>query len=143
MIRRAGRDDREVLFGLIGEFYEMDGHEFHLDTVDAGLMPLLDSDRFGAVLLAEGPGPVGYAVVVWSYSIESGGRDALLDEIYVRTRGRGIGRRLMDAVFEEMRRQEIRRIFLETEAGNERARDFYVGLGFTAENSVWMVSDIG
>jgi GNAT superfamily N-acetyltransferase len=143
VIRRAGHADEEVLLELIKEFYEVDGHEFHPVTVKGGLSPLLTSDRYGVVLLAKDPDPVGYAVLVWSYSIESGGRDALLDEIYVRTPGEGIGRALMDEVFEEMRRQGLRRIFLETEAENEQARAFYRSIGFNAEDSIWMTADIG
>jgi GNAT superfamily N-acetyltransferase len=95
------------------------------------------------VLLADGDPPIGYAAVVWSYSIESGGPDALLDEIYVRRRGMGVGRRLMEEVFREVRARGMRRVFLETGAGNALARSFYSDLGFEVEDSVWMVADIG
>lgn len=87
--------------------------------------------------------PPGYAVATWSYSIESGGPDALLDEIFVRERGRGRGRGLMEAVFAVMRDRGMTRIFLETESHNGSARVFYETLGFEAQDSVWMSADIG
>lgn len=31
-----------------------------------------------------GEPPLGYAIVTWGYSLESGGREALLDEIYLK-----------------------------------------------------------
>lgn len=144
MIRTASRDDEGALLELIAEFYEIDGHPFVFETVRTGLGPLLDSDRYGMVLVADdGDGVIGYAAVVWSYSIESGGPDALLDEIYVRRRGAGVGRRLMERIFEEVRARGMRRIFLETEPSNERGRSFYRRLGFEVEDSVWMLADIG
>ena len=139
MIRRANPDDRDELLELIAEFYEVDNHPFNHDTVVQGLLPLLESDEYGIVLITEG----GYAVLVWSYSLESGGRDALLDEIYVRDRGRGTGRELMERVFAEMRERGLSGIFLETEPHNDRARDFYAGLGFEVEDSVWMSAHLG
>lgn len=144
MIRTANRDDEGALLELIAEFYEIDGHPFVIDTVTAGLAPLLESDTYGVVLLADDDDVLdGYAAVVWSYSIESGGPDALLDEIYVRHRGAGVGRALMERVFEEVRARGMRRIFLETEPSNERGRSFYRRLGFEVEDSVWMLGDIG
>lgn len=127
------------MLALISEFYEVDDHPFDQETVLRGLVPLLESDEHGVVLLADD----GYAVLVWSYSLESGGRDALLDEIYVREQGRGTGKALMESVFAEMRERDIRRIFLETEAENDRARAFYSRLGFEIEDSVWMSAHLG
>lgn len=94
-------------------------------------------------MVAGEPEPAAYAAVVWSYSIESGGPDAMLDEIYVRERGGGSGRRLMEAVFSELRARGISRLFLETETANQRARAFYERLGFKTEDSVWMHIDLG
>ncbi len=144
MIRRAVPSDETALLALIEEFYEVDGHRFDESTVHSGLVPLLDTERHGVVLVAgEAGGDLdGYAALVWSYSIESGGPDALLDEIYVRERGRGVGRELMDEVFRQVRARGMRRIFLETEPDNERARSFYAGLGFEVESSVWMLTDL-
>lgn len=46
-------------------------------------------------------------------------------------RGRGVGRRLMEAVMEEGRRTQARTVFLEVRAGNTSARRLYARLGFT------------
>jgi GNAT superfamily N-acetyltransferase len=140
VIRTAGPEDADGLIGLIREFYVVDHHPWDEEVVRAGLEPLLASDDHGVVLLADGG---GYAVITWSWSVESGGRDVLLDEIYVRDRGEGAGSELMAAVFAEMRDRGLRRIFLETETANHRARSFYARHGFEVEDSVWMLADIG
>lgn len=83
-------------------------------------------------------GLTGYAVVTWGYAIESGGRDALLDEIYLRDRGLGRGGELLGAILDDCRRRGLSQVFLETESHNERVRGFYARHGFTVDPSVWM-----
>ena len=91
VIVRAGVADEVVLLPLVREFYAVDRHAFELERVLAGLRPLLVDDRHGQVWLIREPGGDvgGYAVVTWGWSLESGGRECLLDEIYVRTPGPG------------------------------------------------------
>jgi GNAT superfamily N-acetyltransferase len=138
-IRRAAHADYAALTGLIQEFYDIDRHPFDQSTVDGGLLPLLADDTYGQLWLVEdGSGSMGYAVVTWGFSIESGGREALLDEIYLRRRGEGLGGDLLRHAMAEAAKAGASRMFLETEAHNSRVRDFYGRLGFTVEDSVWM-----
>ncbi|HSL26868.1 MAG TPA: GNAT family N-acetyltransferase, partial [Acidimicrobiia bacterium] len=62
----------------------------------------------------------------------------LLDEIYVRPRGQGLGGAGFDAVLDDLRHRGLPRIFLETERSNERVRRFYARHGFVEEDSIWM-----
>jgi len=45
-------------------------------------------------------------------------------------RGRGVGRRLMEAIFDEGRTTQARTVYLEVRAGNAPARRLYARLGF-------------
>lgn len=136
MLRRAGPADLDQLVQLVREFCAVDRHPFDEARVRAALAPLLADDRHGVVWLIGDA--AGYAVVTWGYSIESGGREGLLDEVFVRERGRGTGRLALDAVIEACRAEGVRRLFLETEAHNVHARRFYARNGFDADDSVWM-----
>ena len=144
MIRRAGPADLAELMVLIREFRRIDRHPHDEDGVRRALWPLLDGDEVGQVwLIAGDPGEVaGYAVVTWGYSLESGGRDALLDEIYVRDRGQGVGSAAMPEILHACRLAGAARMFLETEAHNTTVRRFYAKHGFTAEDSIWMSRDL-
>ena len=75
--------------------------------------------------------PVGYVVLTLGFSVEAGGREGCLDELFVvpEARGRGVGRRVLGLVEEEARRLGIRRLFLEVEHGN-RAFELYRRAGF-------------
>jgi len=139
MIRRAELPDRDELLQLIREFYAVDRHEFDVERVARGLDPLLADDTHGQVWLIN---KSGYAVVTWGWSLESGGREALLDEIYVRDRGRGVGRELLTHAMAAAAKAGAIRMFLETEAHNERVRAFYASLGFATEDSTWMSADL-
>ncbi|MBY8849447.1 GNAT family N-acetyltransferase [Saccharothrix longispora] len=134
VIRRAVPTDLPVLLPLVREFYEVDEHAYDEDVVTSALEPLLRDDRFGQVWLFD----TGYAVLTWGYSLESGGRDALLDEFYVRNRGGGVGGAVVAALVERARAAGARKVFLETEDRNEAARRFYRRHGFADEASTWL-----
>ena len=148
VIRRSRTDDLDALVELGGEYCAADGRDFDPATVRAGFAGVVDDDAHGFVLVAEeasddeGGAIVGYAVVSWGWSIEIGGLDVVLDEIYVRPQGRGIGGRLLAAVETTCRAADVKRIFLETERPNARARSWYAEAGFEADDSIWMSKEL-
>ncbi|MFG2875561.1 GNAT family N-acetyltransferase [Streptomyces sp. NPDC048337] len=138
-IRRARSGDLEALLPLVRAFCTADGHPNDESRITRGLRPLLVDDSLGQVWLAEDEGvPVGYAVVTWGWSLEAGGREGLLDEIFVRVQGKGWGTSLLAHATERARAAGCTTMFLETEAHNSRARGFYARHGFAQEDSVWM-----
>ena len=138
-IRRAVASDLDALVRLGEAYCAADRHEFDETRVRSALIPLLVDDAYGVVLIAEADSvAIGYAVVTWGYSIESGGIESLLDEIYVAEPGRGIGSGLLEACLHAARDHGARTMFLETEAHNEGARRLYARHGFVIEDSVWM-----
>ena len=141
--RRSTVDDLDALVELGREYCEADGHVFDRTTVRAGFSGVVDDDTYGVVLVAEVDGAViGYAVVSWGWSIEIGGLDVVLDEIYVRPRGRGVGSALLEATEAMCRDVGAKRVFLETERDNERARRWYSANGFGIETSIWMSKEL-
>lgn len=142
-MRPAGPPDLDLLVELAAEYCQADGHAFDEQTVRAGFAPLLVSDRHGIVRIAEIAGAAdGYGVVTWGWSIEVGGLDVVLDELYVRTKGRGVGTALLRDLEDDCRARGVKRIFLETELSNQAARRLYQREGFTADTSIWMSKDL-
>jgi len=139
IIRRGTAGDREQVYALIERFYRIDDHEFEPERIDAGLGPLLHDDQHGQVWVAiVDQRVVGYVVVTWSWSLESGGRHCILDELYVDQRGEGTGAALLQRAMNEARLAGAAAMFLETEAPNDGARRFYGRHGFSADDSLWM-----
>ena len=146
VVRRAIPDDLPVLIELVGEYCEADDHDFDAATARSGLEPLLADDTFGAIWLIDpasnGATADGYIVVTWGWSIEIGGLDVVLDEFYVRSRGRGKGSDALRVIEAECRDRGVKRIFLETELANERARHLYQRHGYRADDSIWMSKEL-
>lgn len=139
VIRRAGPDDLDTLIDLHEAFGEVDGHPFDRQRAHAAFTSLLDDDTHGVVWVVDSP--PAYAVVTWGWSIEAGGAEAVLDELFVTERDGGIGSALMDHLLADGRRRGLARIFLETEAHNERVRGFYERHGFRVDDSIWLSHD--
>ena len=94
---------------------------------------LAEPDAFAMVALA-GDEPVGYALVSWRPPEESwvtGDRVAELETLAVlpERRGEGVGRALMEAVFQELRRLGVREWAVGAVATNAGAIRFYERLG--------------
>jgi len=120
-------------------FNKEDQHPHDDTRVRHALEPLLVDDAFGQVWVVDGSeGLEGYCAVTWSYSLESGGRECIVDEIYVTTKSTGLGTRLLRAAMTAARDAGVRAAFLETEAHNARARRFYLRHDFEVEDSIWM-----
>jgi GNAT superfamily N-acetyltransferase len=145
-VRRATPDDLDEVIVLGAEYAAADRHRFDAGVARRGFEPLLTGDRFGVVLVAVDTSAhgrlVGYAAVTWGWSIEVGGLDVVLDELYVRPRGRGIGSLMLGAVEEMCRSRGVERIFLETERRNSGARRLYARHGWSEDDSIWMSKEL-
>ncbi len=139
-IRRAEPADLAALVELNRQFCVIDHHQFDATRVEAGFAPLLANDDHGIVLISDDP--AGYAVLTWGWSVEAGGAEAVLDEIYLSERGRGHGSVLIDAILEQANAFELARVFLETERHNDRARRLYARHGFVEDDSIWMSHEL-
>ena len=115
-------------------------HELSLDHVAKALGPLLEDPSIGDVWIAESDRILGYLVITWGWGIESGGKEALIDEVYVEPelRGQAIATALVEASLARAAELGTKAVFLETEGDNPGSRKLYERLGFVAESSIWM-----
>jgi diamine N-acetyltransferase len=126
--RLANDNDSETLLVMMREYYAFDGHAFDEDRARQALVSFLREPAFGrAWLICDHTLPVGYVVLTFGYSLEYLGRDAFLDEFYIREshRGREWGRLALEFVEEEALRHQVRSIHLEVVRANTSAREFY------------------
>ena len=141
MIRQAVPADLEALLWLLTSFSKEAGTNLGREHLLAGLEPLLNNQELGLVFVAELEAVlVGYAVIGWGWGIESGGKEALIDEVFVlkNRRNQGIGAKMLTEVMAHLEKHNTKAVFLETEAQNPNSRKLYQNLGFETEDSVWM-----
>jgi ribosomal protein S18 acetylase RimI-like enzyme len=105
------------------------------------LRMLLRGDAFGhAWLIRVGGVPAGFVVVSLGYSVEYGGRDAFIDELYVAPefRRQGLGGRAVRFAERFCRRRGVTTVHLEVARGNRAANATYRRAGFEAHGLVLM-----
>jgi GNAT superfamily N-acetyltransferase len=129
----AAPADEETVLSLMREFYEIEHLPFVEQAARGALRPLLAGHQWGVVaLMHAGEELAGYLVLTFGYSLEFHGRDALMDELYVREayRCRGAGTLGLAFVEEICRTEGIRALHLEVDRGNEPARRLYHRAGY-------------
>jgi ribosomal protein S18 acetylase RimI-like enzyme len=133
----AGPADLERLLPLVARFTATQGYPFDAAGSRAALAELLARPELGRVYaIVSGEETIGYAVLCFGWSIEWGGRDAFLDELYLEPawRGRGLARAALRALLSEARAAGVRAVHLEVEAGNEVGQALYRSEGFEGKD---------
>ena len=138
----AREEDFEPLLNLARAMNAEDGHPLD-GRAEAAVAGLLRPETAAWAWFAqEMPGPrvVGYVALCAGYSIEHGGRDGFVDELYVipEARGRGLGAALMAFAEKAAREKGISTLHLEVERGNARAQTLYRSRGYEDTGRVLM-----
>jgi GNAT superfamily N-acetyltransferase len=133
----ASTNDIAELLMLMRSFYIEEEYPFDEARTERALRAMLADPFYGAVWTFRLDGrAVGYLVVTHGYSLEFGGRDAFVDEVYMipEMRGRGLGALALGIAEEHCRRNGIGALHLEVEHANPRARALYERSGYKAHD---------
>lgn len=129
----VSQTDADTLVELARSFHREDGHP--LDAAgEAALRQIAQGEPFArAWLVRQDDQTLGYVIITLGFSIEYGGRDGFIDDLYLvpEARGRGLGRALLDFTLARAAELGIRTLHLEVETDNERATRLYRTAGFT------------
>jgi GNAT superfamily N-acetyltransferase len=129
----AGPPEEALLLGLMREFYSIEHLPYDEGVARRALGELWSNPALGRVYLIRlGEELAGYVVLTFGFSLEFRGRDALVDELYVREahRGRGVGTRCLEWVEGVCRAEEIHALHLEVDHVNLRAKRLYHRVGY-------------
>lgn len=130
----ATTEDLPALADLLGELFTQEA-DFAPDRERqlAGLARIQGDPRVGRLFVLKLDGRVaGMANALFSVSTALGERVLLLEDVIIAAphRGRGLGRALLERVFDWAKREGISRVTLLADADNQPALDFYGVLGF-------------
>lgn len=141
--RPATPNDLEALLPLMRGYCRDDGQTFDAVRARNAASRLLSESQWGCVLLAERNGAaIGYTALCIGFSIEMGGNDAFVDELYVEPayRGQGIGRRLLAAVESIARDRGVCALHLEVDREKSETQNLYVGIGFDRRDRYYLMT---
>lgn len=131
------QQDIEVITGMMQEFYGIDNYPMDTEKSKKLLKEFIVNDALGSgwLILQKGQ-PVGYVILTFVFSFEYGGRIAFLDELFIGSgaRGLGLGKKTLDFIHNEVKKLDIKIIYLEIEPHNETARNLYLSKNYTVHN---------
>jgi diamine N-acetyltransferase len=143
---RAEMDNLEVLLSLVEEYYAFDQHPFEQQRMRTLLTEVLEDASCGYLwLIQQQAQAIGYVfLTLGSYSLEYGGRDAFIDEFYLRRpfRGRGFGRQTIQFLLQTCAELGVKALHLEVERQNLAAQSFYRQVGFRDQDRYLMTQNI-
>ncbi|WP_265593604.1 GNAT family N-acetyltransferase [Verrucomicrobium sp. BvORR034] len=130
----ASQEDINAVQSLMQSFYAEEKLPYDGVTASTALDLLLAGPNLGAIFLLQDPSGSshGYFVLTIGFSLEFGGRFALLDELFVQPSARGVGAGKSALVAAEawVALRNIPILRLEVNHHNEKARSIYLNWGF-------------
>ena len=144
-LTRAAPADLPKLLPLVAAFHEEMQIAQTDDERQRALVPLLEGSPYGEVYLA-GPAraPVGYCIITFGWSVEFGGRDGFVDEIFIRrsVRKRGLGSEILRALPERLKDKGLRALHLEVDRDDTASRALYEKMRFQSRERYMLMSRI-
>ena len=131
--RPATADDIETLIAMMRDYYAHDGLDLDEAKARRALQGIIGDETFGHVFLILSADEIaGYTVLTFGYSLEFHGRDAFVDELFLREeyRGRGIGNRALEFLAGVCAENGVNALHLEVERSNTPAQAAYRKFGF-------------
>lgn len=135
--------DLDELRGLVRAYHAFEGISCPDGDIDAAVSPLLgDSDLGRCWLIRAGEATAGYLALCFGYSIEFGGRDGFIDEMYLAEpfRGQGVGTAALRLLKAEASALGVGALHLEVARTNKRAQRLYEKAGFIARAPFFLMS---
>jgi ribosomal protein S18 acetylase RimI-like enzyme len=129
--------DIDTILPMMQEFYAIDGYPIDVEVSRKLFGEFIADAKLGrAWLVYFDDEIVGYVILTFVFSFEYKGTIAFLDELYLneKSRGKGIGKQVVDFIHQEAIALSLKIIYLEVEGHNEAAQKLYLAKDFAIHN---------
>ena len=128
LLHLATADDLERLKPMGAAYHAEAGIDSDAAHREAAIRPLIEGSPHGAIWLI-GPrmSPVGYVCACFGWSLEMGGMDGFIDEIWIRekVRGRGMGGEALVTLQKTLAEAGVKALHLEISEGGGAERLYH------------------
>ena len=135
--------DLERVVSLVEAFHDEIGISQSDAVRRAALHPLLEGSPHGCIYLA-GPAraPIGYVIICFGWSVEMGGLDGFVDEIFIRpgVRNRGIGTEILTNLPKNLAAAGLTALHLEVDRSDEKAVRLYKKMQFAPRDTYMLMT---
>lgn len=142
-LKAASAENWDVLLQLVHEFHQFEGVSLSEQQRATSLKLLIaNAELDGIWLISCNNQIVGYIALCTGYSIEFSGKDAFIDEFYIRSdyRGKGLGRQALNQIKILAKEQGIQALHLEVARSNIKAQRFYADANFEVREKYVLMS---
>lgn len=129
--------DIDIILPMMQNFYAIDGYPIDVEVSRKLFEIFITDEKLGrSWLIYVDDQIVGYVILTFIFSFEYKGTIAFLDELYLNqiSRGKGIGKQVLDFVHQQAIELSLKIIYLEVEGHNENAQKLYLSKDFVIHN---------
>ena len=140
-ISKVGIEYKTELHNLIAEFYGISLKDHLAKKLNSCLNEILNYPKYGSVFIIKSSVQIiGYIILTFGYSLKYGGRDAFIDEFFIKDsfRNKGIGSKALDYIIKYARTTGIKALHLEVKKKHKDAARLYERNGFGKRKSKFM-----
>lgn len=142
-LKFAESPDIDDLLTMMRECHRELRLEYNEREARSATSALVENIHLGLLwLMMAGERQVGYLCLSFGFSLEFGGREAFLDEIYVKPehRGNGLATGALMAALTEAQEQGIKAVHLEVDAEDESLQELYSSQGFERRDNYFLMT---
>ncbi|WP_419903143.1 N-acetyltransferase family protein [Kiloniella sp.] len=139
--RLLQQSDRSAILSMAKAYYQEYGNIYGLPRIEMAIDALLSGEEFARLwIIEESETVIGYLCVTFGFSLETGGREFFIDEIYIKPkyRNKGVGSKALEFACDQSITLGAKRIVLEVEKTNSMAKRLYNNLGFEVHDRYLM-----
>jgi len=140
-VSKVGIEYKTELHNLIAEFYGISLKDPLAKKLNSCLNEILNNPKYGSVFIIKSSMQIiGYIILTFGYSLEYGGRDAFIDEFFIKPeyRNKGIGSKSLEYIIKYARTTGIKALHLEVKKKHKDAARLYERNGFGKRKSKFM-----
>ena len=134
-----------TILEMMKDFYSIDNYSFDSELGKENLIKFINTKELGRLWLIQiDEKIVGYVVLTFGFSFEYKGRDAFIDELYLKAnyRNQGFGKTTLEFLNRKAKEIGINAIHLEVEKHNEKRNKLYESHGFKTTNRRMLMTKI-
>lgn len=141
----ATNDVSSEILEMMSDFYTSYNYPFDRLATEKNLGLFISDLSLGrAWTINDDNRIMGYIVLTFGFSFERNGKDAFIDELFIKPefRLKGLGRQAMDFVEKEARHLGVNAIHLEVEKYNQVGMNLYLGMGYADNDRLLLTKKI-
>ena len=127
----------DTIAQMMSDFYAIDNYPIDINTTKILFQEFIENENFGKCwLICHEKEIVGYVILTLIFSFEYEGKLAFLDELYIKetARGKGIGKKTIQFIKEQVSYLNVKMMYLEVESHNQAAQKLYIANDFVFHN---------